>query len=314
MPKISVIIPVYGVEKYIERCARSLFEQTLDSIEYLFVDDDTQDNSIAILRQVLEDYPLRKSQVLIHKMEKNSGQAAVRKWGIQNATGEYIIHCDSDDWVNANMYKDMYDKACNDDADVVICDYYKTDGNNYNHIVKACHSTNRSTFIDYLLCQIDPWALWNKLFRRGCVPTDMIYPNGNMAEDMVICSQQILQCNKISYIPKPYYYYYSNPKGITKHLTIDSILRNFIAVKNNTDVVLNIYSKDNKHNVGLLYIQYNAKSYLFPIIHFKEYRGVFLKTYPTLFREMLFDFHFPIKYKIKYLVSLIGLYPRKIYK
>ena len=81
MPKVSVIVPVYGVEKYMERCARSLFEQTLDDIEYLFIDDCTPDRSIEILQQVLEEYPHRKPQVTIHRMEQNSGQAAVRKWG-----------------------------------------------------------------------------------------------------------------------------------------------------------------------------------------------------------------------------------------
>ena len=69
MPKVSVIVPVYGVEIYIERCARSLFEQTLDDIEYLFIDDCTPDRSIEILKQVLEDYPQRKTQTIIHRME-----------------------------------------------------------------------------------------------------------------------------------------------------------------------------------------------------------------------------------------------------
>ena len=86
MPKVSIIIPVYGVEKYIERCARSLFEQTLDDIEYLFIDDSTPDRSIDILKRVLENYSHRKSQVNIHRREQNSGQAIVRNWGMQNAT------------------------------------------------------------------------------------------------------------------------------------------------------------------------------------------------------------------------------------
>ena len=107
MPKVSVIIPVYGVEKYIERCARSLFEQTLDDIEYLFIDDCTPDRSVEILKQVLDEYPHRKNQVIIHRMEKNSGQAAVRKWGMLNVAGEYVIHCDSDDWVDIYMYEAM---------------------------------------------------------------------------------------------------------------------------------------------------------------------------------------------------------------
>ena len=97
MIKVSVIIPVYGVEKYIEKCAHSLFRQSLDEIEYLFIDDCTPDNSIAIVKKVLESYPNRRGQVVFHKMATNSGQAKVREWGILNAKGEYIANCDSDD-------------------------------------------------------------------------------------------------------------------------------------------------------------------------------------------------------------------------
>ena len=97
MPKVTVIIPVYGVEKYISRCARSLFEQTLDDIEYIFVDDCTKDNSIGVLQEVLEQYPQRREQTRIVKLLVNSGQAAARKYGMQLATGDYIIHCDGDD-------------------------------------------------------------------------------------------------------------------------------------------------------------------------------------------------------------------------
>ena len=83
MPKVSVLVPVYGVEKYIERCARSLFEQTLDDIEFIFVDDCTPDRSIEILESVIEKYRLRfaekKYDVRIERMPTNSGQAAVRR-------------------------------------------------------------------------------------------------------------------------------------------------------------------------------------------------------------------------------------------
>ena len=85
MPKVSVIIPVYGVEKYISRCARSLFEQTLDDIEYIFVDDCTKDNSIGVLQEVLEQYPQRREQTRIVKLLVNSGQAGRSK--VWNATG-----------------------------------------------------------------------------------------------------------------------------------------------------------------------------------------------------------------------------------
>ena len=122
MPKVSVIVPVYGVEKYIERCDRSLFEQTLEDIEFIFVDDCTPDKSIEILKNVLEDYPLRKKQVLIISHEKNMGLPIARQSGLKVASGDYIIHCDSDDWVDTTMYEKMYNKAIEDGSDVVVCD------------------------------------------------------------------------------------------------------------------------------------------------------------------------------------------------
>ena len=132
MPKVSVLVPVYGVEKYIERCARSLFEQTMDDIEFIFVDDCTPDHSIEILKSVIEEYRLRfaekKYEVRIERLPTNSGLAAVRRHGIQLATGDYIINCDSDDWVDVTMYEKMYNKAIEEDADMVVCDYYRSDG------------------------------------------------------------------------------------------------------------------------------------------------------------------------------------------
>ena len=103
MPKVSVIVPIYKVEPFIERCARSLFEQTLDDIEYIFVNDCTPDKSMEVLSRVLEDYPGRKEQVRIITMPVNSGLPKVRRAGLEVASGDYIIHCDSDDWVDRTM-------------------------------------------------------------------------------------------------------------------------------------------------------------------------------------------------------------------
>lgn len=169
-PKVSIIIPVYGVEKYIERCIRSLFEQTLRDIEYIFIDDCTPDKSVEILKRVLEEYPQRKSQVVIHRMEKNSGQAAVRKWGMLNATGEYVIHCDSDDWVDVHMYEEMYNKAIEEDADVVVCDFCSTDCENEQYSKGLISKERENVIVDVLLWRI-AGCLWNKLVRRKNIQT-----------------------------------------------------------------------------------------------------------------------------------------------
>lgn len=129
MPKVTVIVPVYGVEKYIERCAISLFEQTLDDIEIIFVNDCTPDRSMEILDRIIEKYRFlfeeKKYIVRTESMLTNSGQAAVREHGTKLAIGDYIIHCDSDDWVEKTWLELMYEKADNENIDVVFCDYYR---------------------------------------------------------------------------------------------------------------------------------------------------------------------------------------------
>ena len=99
LPKVSVIVPVYGVAQYIEKCARSLFEQTLEDIEYIFVDDCTQDNSIEILHNIIKDYPHRQQQTRIIHHETNKGLPIARKTGIENATGKYISVAFYDLWI-----------------------------------------------------------------------------------------------------------------------------------------------------------------------------------------------------------------------
>ena len=110
--KVSVCIPIYGVEKYIERCARSLFEQTMtDDIEFIFVNDCTPDRSEQILLATLEDYPQRKKQVKILHHAENQGLTGARSTAVKAACGDYIIHCDSDDWVDPALYETMYRTA-----------------------------------------------------------------------------------------------------------------------------------------------------------------------------------------------------------
>lgn len=121
-PLVSVIIPVYAVSEFIEKCARSIFEQTLDNMEILFIDDCSQDNSVEIIKNLLEEYPQRKVLTRILHMPSNSGIAAVRRMGIIEAHGDYIIHIDGDDWVDIDYYKSLYETAIQTNADIVIGD------------------------------------------------------------------------------------------------------------------------------------------------------------------------------------------------
>ena len=121
MPKISVIVPVYNVEKYIERCARSLFEQTLDDIEYIFVDDYSTDKSVQALYSVMKRYPNRQANIRLLQHKVNKGPSITRNDGLSIAAGKYVIFCDSDDYIDISMYELMYKKATLNNADIVAC-------------------------------------------------------------------------------------------------------------------------------------------------------------------------------------------------
>ena len=216
--KISVCIPVYGVEKYIERCARSLFEQTMtDGIEFIFVNDCTKDKSIEILEQVLSEYPQRKDQVKIIHHEKNGGLVAARNTGLKHATGDYIIHCDSDDWVDLNMYETMYNKAIETDADMVYCDYYmsnETQNEHFRHL-GTCEVTQLT---DEMLYGNTMGSLGNKIFKRKiALQSDLYCPDHIcMCEDLLRVVQMLTKCKKIAYISEPYYFYRWNFSSISR--------------------------------------------------------------------------------------------------
>lgn len=162
---VSVIIPVYNVSKYIERCARSLFEQSLQEIEFIFVDDASPDNSIEILSEVLSQYPSRQNQVKIIAHDKNKGIVAARNTGMRFAQGEYIAHCDSDDWVELDMYERLYAEAKCSSADLVACDFVMEYASH-----SAIYGCNPSMHDKVTLLKTyigSGWTvMWNKLAHR----------------------------------------------------------------------------------------------------------------------------------------------------
>jgi glycosyltransferase involved in cell wall biosynthesis len=114
------------VEKFIGRCVESLMQQTIDGVEYIFVNDATPYKSMDVLRSVVERYPAKASQVKIVEHEHNKGLPAARNSGMAVATGEYLFHCDSDDYVEPDMLETLYSKALEAGADIVWSDWYLT--------------------------------------------------------------------------------------------------------------------------------------------------------------------------------------------
>ena len=120
--KVSILVPIYNVENFISRCLESLFSQTYSNIEYVFVNDCTPDNSMTILSDMLQKYPSRATMVKIINNPENQGIAIVRNTLLENATGEYILFVDSDDWIEKDMVENLVERATSTDADIVGCD------------------------------------------------------------------------------------------------------------------------------------------------------------------------------------------------
>ena len=285
MPKVSVITPVYGVEKYIERCARSLFEQTLDDIEYLFIDDCTPDRSIEVLRKVLENYPQRKPQVTIHRMESNSGQAKVREWGMRHATGEYLIHCDSDDWLMNDMYEKLYKKAVEESASIVFCNYSIADDNgNLKEFDKKIQRLDSHYIIHRLLVDYSLNPIWSVLVKTSLI-TNLIYPTGAQTEDKTMLIQLSNMCDKFAFINEPLYFYRDNPSSISNSNNTDSIIRRFKQSYDNA-VITKKYAETNclyeEFEKEFVVYLYTLRRFFIDNLKSKKCREIWQNTYPGL--------------------------------
>lgn len=205
--KVSVIVPVYKVEKFIERCAESLLGQTLKGVEYIFVNDATPDNSIAKLEDVLKKYPGRKKTVKILHHKENRGLPTARNTGLAQATGEYIFHCDSDDYVDSKMLETMYSTAKNDDLDIVWCDWYLSFDRKERYMKQPEYGTPLEA-LKGMMSGAMKFNVWNKLAKRSLYTDNQIsFPDGNgMGEDMTMM-MLFAYAQRVKYIPKAFYHY-----------------------------------------------------------------------------------------------------------
>lgn len=242
MALLSIIVAVYNCDKYIEVCARSLFEQTIEEIEYIFINDASPDNSIHILKSVLEDYPLRQANTNIIDLAQNKGVANARQIGISHASGEYVIHCDSDDWVDKDMYERLYLKAKETDADIVGCNF-RHEFSDIQYDFHQQYEDNMDGNIRRLINgRIFP-SLCTSLTRRSLITeNDISFPIGlNMGEDLFFNLQLYLHAKKIVGMDwAPYHYRHTEDsscvqrtrKSIDSDIAIAGMIEQIMKEKN----------------------------------------------------------------------------------
>ena len=205
---VSICVPIYGVEKYIERCAVSLFEQTYQNIEYIFVNDCTKDNSIDILRQTMERYPNRVSQVHIIEHKHNTGLAGARNTAVKSATGDFIMHVDSDDYVSVDIVSRSVAKQKEFNADIVVIDFirkYPT----YQQIFQYTNFKKSELYCLNVLARNNSNSIWAKLIRRSLyVDYNIKCKEGcNQGEDYQVVPKLLYHAHIIANLNSPLYIY-----------------------------------------------------------------------------------------------------------
>lgn len=312
MVKVSVIVPVYGVEKYIERCARSLMEQTLADMEFIFVNDCTQDSSITILKRVIGEYKNREKNVKIVHHDINRGLPQARKTGVLNATGDFVAHCDSDDWVDRELYEKLYYSASSKVSDVAVCDF-QVHRPDVIDLRVGTRTNDIDTYRLNLLFQKEPVSMVNKLIRRDIYLKDVVFPIDNMGEDMATVLQLIAHCRKVSFVEDVYYHYDGTTLSITREDSKEATLSRALQACRNVDLAIRFYkdSKDEKIRNGITHLKFMQRKQLMPIINHKDAYVIWRGLFPEINKDVLFnrEVYISLTDRIKFLMTLIGIFP-----
>ena len=223
---ISVIIPVYNVENYIEKCLDSVCNQSFKDLEIICVNDGSTDNSL----KLLEDYAKRDSRIKIITQE-NRGPGHARNTGLKNATGEYVLFVDSDDFLCENSLDELYYNINSNNSDLVIFKFFNYNEKNNTFrpsgipldelFVNVDYNNFTFTFKDIKMhVMYDYFAVWFKLYKKDFLDKyNLSFPIGIAYEDVLFQIQSFIYADKMSFLPKPLYNYRSNPKSLTSDAT-----------------------------------------------------------------------------------------------
>lgn len=210
--KITIIIPVYNVEKYIDKCLNSVINQTYKNLQIIIVNDGSKDNSEDICKKYQ-----KKDKRIICLTQKNHGVSNARNVGLNYANGKYIIFIDSDDWLEPDMIEVLYFNSIKNEADISICDYYMNYENKeiaHNKLAKKIILQDKSKILEELF-DINTFGgyLWNKLIKRECIYySNNKYTKFNeevkIQEDILFLTDIVQKANKVIYMPQEKKYHY----------------------------------------------------------------------------------------------------------
>ena len=215
--KLSIVMPVYNGEKYLDKSLPCLLGQQLDSFEIIIVNDGSNDSSL----EIIERYKCENPDIIKVLSVDNGGQGRARNFALDIAEGEYIGFADADDYVSPDMYKKMLDKAECEDADIVVCDFYRFEGDNLKY-EKAALQTHKLSAAG---------AVWNKIFKKTIIE-DIRFPAGLWYEDLEFSAKAMMRAERIAFIDEALYYYRNDNistmrnKNASKNLDMLAVFEN----------------------------------------------------------------------------------------
>ncbi len=249
MVKVSIIVPFYNVEKYIEKCLTSLVNQTLEEIEIILVNDGSKDNSIKVAKDFEQKYPAK-----IRYYEKpNGGLGDARNFGIKFAKGEYIAFLDSDDYVEPTMYEEMYEMAIKEKSDMVECNFWWEYPNKKKEDIGVEYKNQNDMLLKARV------VAWNKLIKKEIYEKhpEARFAVGLRYEDVEGFYKILPYINKVSFVRKPFIHYVQRNNSISntqnkKNVEMFKVLDN----------VLNYYKEKNIYEKFEKELEYTYTRYL----------------------------------------------------
>ena len=268
MKKVSIIVPVYGAEKYIKKCLESLVNQTLKDIEIIVINDGTKDNSQAIIDEFKERYP----EKIISIIKENEGQAIARNIGTAIAKSEYIMYVDSDDWIDHTMSEKMYNNAKEKKADIVVCDHYQVRNDNLIYISGIDKDSSESIDRSFLVTASS--ITCGKLFRRKYLERSKLkFLERHIYEDIATVPAHVIFTSSISHIEEPLYYYLIREGSTMNQITYNKKLEDIFDSMDNILVLFKKYNKYNMYKEELEYL------YIIHLLHEATLRFIKFDNY-----------------------------------
>ena len=318
---VSILVPVYGVEKYIERCARSIFEQTYHNLDIVFVDDCTPDKSIEILKRVLDDYPERKAQTRIIRHAHNRGLSAARNTAVAAATGTFLTHVDSDDWIELNAVEELVKKQIETGVEIVTGVAVRNEHVMDKHYVEPIYKDKNDMMV-HILSQIDHHEIWGRLVKRSLYTDYQLkaLEGVNQGEDWRMTPMLLWYASGIVRLDKPTYHYFIHEGSMCRSKkTMEQTMNFYYETYINYSSLITFFGDKNQHyydivkNISCLQCYgMMMEAYLYHSrCFFYKWRCELIGRYGSILRQQVgskinFILRMPASYYILYVYLKLG--------